>query len=101
MQSRNPSGSSLEEVILLDAEKKKDLDRWLDNYHLRRDVKQIRMESNPGLFRNLDDFLLWLDLGVDLDDNMLNELLRIFEEADFADAHSRDRVHHPSLPPAE
>ena len=89
-------------MILLDAEKKKELERWLDNYHLRRDVKQIRMESNPGLFKNLDDFLLWLGLGVDLDDNMLNELLRIFEEADFAaDHHTPDRVHHSSLPPAE
>jgi hypothetical protein len=88
-------------VILLD-EKQKELERWLDNYHLRRDVKQIRMESNPRLFGNLEDFLLWLDLGVDLDDNMLNELLRIFEEADFVDqSRSSGSVHHLSLPPAE
>ena len=85
----------------MEESKRQDLERWLDEYHLRRDTKQLRTESNPGLFHDLDDFLLWLKLGIDVDDNMLNELLRLFEEADLADASARDRVHHRGLPPAE
>lgn len=85
----------------MEESKRKDLERWLDNYHLRRDTRQVRMESNPKLFLDLDDFLMWLDLGVDLDDNMLNELLRLFAEVDLVGSSDRDRVHHHPVPPAE